>query len=209
MHARFRPNLQRDSHTMLLVSLVGILLLGIVGCGDDDPSDPGNGIPDNTITNNLTFTRQNGTPLVMGTDYAICCGIWEPGFNDNNTLKIFFYDPLLWTNPSQAESFWKLFIIKNKLQIDSSYDFPTSAESPLRMFLVDASSGNEISGDEEESSGTITIERLRCGPPVRIKFTIDVVLGSEFHLAPTVSVTGTFTATIYSNPSPLGCDFGM
>lgn len=204
-----KRNLDRNSRAILFLALVGTLLVCVASCGDDDPAEPGTGTPENSVQNELTFTRQNGTPLMMGAEFAICCGAWEPGYDESPTLKIFFYDPLLWTDPNQAESFWKLFIVMDKLGTEQAYDFPTTSESPLRMFLYDTASRNEVSGEEEESSGTITIERLNCGPPVRIKFTIDAVLGSEYHMGSTVTVTGTFTATVYTNPSSLGCDFAM
>ena len=76
--------------------------------------------------------------------------------------------------------------------------------------LVDQEAGSRaLSGDEEESSGTVTINSLDYGPPLSVSLTIDATIGSEFHLGPIVYVSGTFSATIHSNPSPLGCDFAL
>ncbi len=147
--------------------------------------------------------------LIMGTDYAICCAIWEEGYIDKNTLKIFFYDPLIATEPENADSFWKLFIIVDEVTVGSQYNFPTAADDPVKVFLVDAVSSNELSGDADDSAGTVTINSLDCGPPLSVSLTIDATIGSEFHLAPTVHISGTFNVTIYSNPSPLDCDFAM
>lgn len=186
-----------------------ILVILVAGCGEDDsPAGTGSG-GDNLVRNNLSFMRQEGTSLAMGIDYAICCGTWEEGYIDRNTLKIFFYDPLLWSDPESADSFWKLFILVDELTLGSPYSFPTDFDGPVKVFLGDAVTGNELSGDADDAAGTITINSLHCGPPLRVSLTIDATIGSEFHLAPTVHVVGSFNAMIYSNPSPLGCDFGM
>lgn len=180
-------------------------------CSDDNSQNSGNGhTGSNTIENQVTFTREDSTTLVMGADCAICCGVWEPGYNDAYAMKIFFYDPELWTNPSGAESFWKLFIVVNGINPGTTYSFPTTLESPFRLFFMDVQKGNELSGAEEESRGSITVEQLTCGPPLKITFSIDAIIGSEYSMGSEVRVTGTFNATVYSNPSSLfGCDFSM
>ena len=186
-----------------------VLLIFIAACSkDDSPSGPGSG-GQNDVGNNLSFIRQDGTSLAMGTDYAICCGIWEEGDIDKNTLKIFLYDPRLMSDPENADSFWKLFIILDNVTLDSPYSFPTAYDGPVKVFLVDVATNNELSGYADDSVGIITIDSLDCGPPLSVSFTIDATIGSEYHLAPTVHISGTFSATVYSNPSPLGCDFAM
>lgn len=189
-----------------------MLLFGLSACSDNDPLNEGNNnghTGKNLILNNITFMREDSTALAMSYNYAICCAIWEPGHIDKNTLKIFFYDPLLWSDPSNAKSFWKLFIIVDEIGLETPYSFPVSLDDPIRVFLMDVTCGNELSGAEEESSGIITIDRLTCGSPLQITFSIDAIIGSEFHLLPGVNVTGTFSATVYSNPSPFGCGFSM
>lgn len=202
MYTSFKP-----LRLCFILSLIPLLLT--VSCGEDDSSSkPGNG-GENEILNNLSFVRQDDTPLIMGTDYAICCAIWEEGHIDKNTLKIFFYDPLFATEPENADSFWKLFIIVDEVTVGNQYNFPTAADDPVKVFLVDAVSSNELSGDANDSTGTVTINSLDCGPPLSVSLTIDATIGSEFHLEPTVHISGTFNVTIYANPSPLGCDFSM
>ena len=205
-----------DQHRVLLplrlFTLIGLLLLGTISCSDNDTVSSGNGDGhngENLIQNNMAFMREGGTTLAMGSDYAICCATWEPGYIDKNTLKIFLYDPLLWSDPTNAKSFWKLFIVVDEIDLETPYSFPTYSDAPLRVFVVDVTNGNELSSAEEESSGIITIESLTCGSPLQITFSIDATIGSEFHLSPTVNVTGTFSATVYSNPSLLGCGFSM
>ncbi len=178
---------------------LGALLIVVPGCGDDDPAGP----TANDIQNQIVFTRPDSSKITMGTEYAICCGIWEAGFIDKNTLKIFFFDP------SSQKSFWKLFLIVDEIQAGETYSFPTDVSSPLKMFAFDTSDQNELSSDDDASTGTVTVEVMACGPPLEVRVTIDAVLGSEFHLGPPVAVSGEFRATVYSNPASFGCDFSM
>ncbi len=160
------------------------------GCGkDSSPSEPKNDV----IQNNLTFTRQDGSQLIMVTDYVICCGIWDPGYDDRYSLFIAFFDSV------QVNSRWMLNIVPEEITFDSPFVFPGTSNLGTYMFVLDASSDNELSSYESESSGTITINVLDCGPPLQIDLTIDATLASEFWDAPPVTVSGTFSATIHSN----------
>ena len=196
------------SPRLRFVVLVVVLII-MAACGKDDPpTGPGSG-GENAVGNNLSFMRQDGTDLVMGTDYAICCGVWEEGYIDKNTLKILLYDPLLLSDPENMDSFWKLFIIVDEVTLGSAYSFPTANDGPVKVFLVDVVTNNELNGDADDSVGTITIDSLDCGPPLSVSLTIDATIGSEYLHGPTVQISGSFSATVHSNPSPLGCDFAM
>lgn len=188
-----------NGHVVGLLVL-GAILIGVLGCGDDDPAGA---TPTNDIDNQLVFTRPDSTEIAIGTQYAICCGIWEAGFIDKNTLKIFFF------GASQQESFWKLFLIVDEIQVGEAYSLPTDASSPLRMFAFDAGDQNELSSDDEASTGTITVQIMDCGPPLEVRVTVDAVLGSEFNFGPPLAVSGEFRATVHSNPASFGCDFSM
>ena len=76
-----------NGHVLGLLVL-GAILIGVLGCGDDDPAGA---TPTNDIDNQLVFTRPDSSEIAMGTQYAICCGIWEAGLIDKNTLKIFLF----------------------------------------------------------------------------------------------------------------------
>lgn len=183
--------------TCVIVAAAVLFVLS-VSCSEDNPSKPNQ----NSIDNNMAFEYQNEEPITMGSNYAICCGIWDPGYIDKNAIKIFFYDP------SFQRSFWKLFVVPGEVTIDSTYTLPLDY-SPILMFLVDVKTSNELSSNEPESSGTITFSVLDCGPPVTISVTIDALLDSEFGGMPPVQVTGSFSCTVYTNPSPYGCSFGI
>ena len=181
--------------------VLALAWLWLPGCNDDNSP--------NDIQDQLAFVRQDGSTMVMGSSLAICCGIWEPGFNDTPVLKIVYYDLTL------AKSSWRLFIPFEAAVVGTTYSFPTGPENSVAMFMVDVGDGlsggvvNELSSDQDDASGSITITSLECGPPLRISLTIDATITSEFHLAPHVTVSGSYSATVHFNPSPLGCDFSL
>ena len=68
------------------------------------------------------------------------------------------------------------------------------------FFALD-DTGNELSSADEESKGTIRVELEGCeeGDTVRVELE-DVVLGSEYHDLPSVSVEGSLLAEIGDAP---------
>lgn len=186
------------SNVTVILMMAAVLALS---CSDDDKSPTSTG-KRNSISNNIAFMYDQIHELTMGSNYAICCGPWEEGYDDTYTLKIFIYDS------SFEESFWKLFIAVNEVVVDSLYTLP-STDSPFQLFSVDVDTSNELASNTLDSSGEIRFEQFDCGPPLKISFTIDAVVASEYWDMPSVNVTGSFSCTIYSNPSPFGCDFSM
>jgi hypothetical protein len=194
--------LLKSNYRLLFVCVtLGALLL--TGCGDDD--NPVNGNNNNEIVNNLVFQREDASNITCGTGCAVCCGIWEPGYIDKNTLKIMFYDTTM-----QAAS-WRLFILLDEAQEHSGYVLPTqpAGEAPVSMFVYDVSTGNEANSDTEGSSGVITLNSFQCGPPVRANITMNANLGSEFFQGPSIHIQGDFTCVIYDNPAPFECEFAF
>ncbi len=198
--------MERFFRTLMLSIMILIGIFLVASCGDDDKNPTNGSSPaTNEIIDSLTFERQDASTISMGTDFAICCGVWESGYIDKNTLKILFYDS------SMQKAGWKLFVLVDEVAKDSTYTFPTAeaGQSAISMFIADLPTGNELNSDADESMGTIKITSYSCGPPISIEFTINATVGSEFFQGPTVSVAGTFKCTIYANPAPFGCDFSF
>jgi hypothetical protein len=203
IHSGIRPILHAvviRSHVRVILLLVCAVAL-IFSCSDDDKSPTSTG-KRNNVNNNIIFAYDQSPELPMGSSRAICCGPWEEGYDDRLALKIFFYDP------DFEESFWKLFIAVDDVTVDSTYTLPSTG-APFQLFSIDANTSNELSSNTMDSSGEITIDQLECGPPLKISFTIDAVIGSEYGNMPAINVTGSFSCTIYTNSAPFGCDFSM
>jgi hypothetical protein len=90
------------------------------------------------------------------------------------------------------------------------FESSVGLDPTLLFFLYDPATGNELSTSGEGASGTITVNEMDCGSPIRISVTFtDVLVPSEFHDAPSIRVSGTLTAVVYENPTDIGCDFGI
>jgi hypothetical protein len=184
-----------------------LLMVGLVsGCDEDSPA----GTTDNRIENTLVFSREGGSSLAMGDDYAVCCGVWEEG-SETAALKIFVFSLAdLGSQVNEAPTFWKLFLVPAEITLGVPLDLPTESGEHSKMFVVDGMNGNELSSDTPGSSGTITLTRLECGPPVRVAVILEnVVLESELGGMGPVQVSGTFEATVYENPAFFDCDFAI
>jgi hypothetical protein len=170
---------------------------GILSCGDDDPVTPGQ----NQIVNSLSAVRESGSEITLGASYAICCGPWESP-DERPTLKILVYDPDL------VQASLLLGLPLATVSAETTLTLPSNGiEKNFLVFLADSATGNEVSSDQDDASGSLTVEVLDCGPPLRIELTMDAILGSEFQLGERVWMTGSFQATVYYNPAPFGCDF--
>jgi hypothetical protein len=124
----------------------------------------------------------------------VWCGPWDDEV-DTPSLRIMFY------GPEAVDPSWVLGAIIDDVTIGQPLSFPNSfvfdAPKDVAIFMVDPP--NELSTQDDESSGSITFHQLDCDGEV--EFEIDAVIGSEFSDGSSVSVTGTFRATI-GQPRP-------
>ncbi len=183
----------RNTH---LIVLGAVLLIACGGGGVD------------TVGNDLTFVPEDGPSVTMGTNMAICCGPWEAGYDERDTLKLFYY------NRDLTRAFWKLFIDLDAITLGQPISLPSGDYSPLNMFVHDGRpignvDGNELSSSVDLSSGTITLHALSCDSPLQLNATVDVVLGSEYGDTESMAVRGEIFESVDVNPSPLGCNFSL
>ena len=188
------------------ILIYGIFIVGIIlmlGCGDDDPTSPE---PNrNQIYDSLYFARADGSTMSTGADWAICCGVWESGYIEDNTLKILVYDAL------GQEAGFKLFILVDSVEESFSYGLPTDGPgiAPVSMFINDVPNSNELNSAQGGSIGTFVVNSFSCGPPVTLDISIDATIASETFGSDPVSVNGRFVCEIHSNPATFGCDFSF
>jgi hypothetical protein len=186
--------------------MAGVMLT--TGCGDDDPASSGPN--SNQIYDSLLFIRERGAIMTTGPDWAICCGEWEPGVNEDNTLKIYVYDAL------GQEAGFKLFVLLDSVEENVDYSLPTepAGDAPVSLFINDVSDPslaveNHCRSSVTGSTGTIVVNSFSCGPPVTLDVSIEASIVSETFGSPPVTVSGRFICEIYENPATFGCDFGF
>ncbi len=163
-----------------------VLILMLVGCGDDSTVNPSGG-----TNNQLVFTREDGSEIEFtATAKAyVWCGPWENDLVLDTTLHV-------WFGSSTSVNGWVLKGVVGDIEIGDTLRFPNyfiwDQPDSVHMFLLDPP--NELATNTEESSGYIVFHSLPCPDGRTVDFTIDAVIGSEYGDMPSVTVRGRFTA---------------
>jgi hypothetical protein len=182
-------------------SLAAVALLALVtACGKDEPHrtvtgpapDPGPPVTTAVYEDSLRFFT--GYPdLEMGTIPLVCCGLYDPGFVNENAMRIVFYDP------ANIKPRWEVLILVDRAQQGEVATLPTTVVSPShvpRISMFVATQSNEFSSDAQGSSGTITVHSFHCtSASIQIDFSIDATIHSEYWDGGTIQVKGTFRGT--------------
>ena len=152
------------------------------------------------IADSLVFTRAGATVVAMGTTPLVCCGLYDPGFVNEQAMRIVFHDP------ANQKPGWQILVLIDRAQPGATTVLPTSTVPPSKipavsMFVADL--GNELSSDAEESTGSITVHSFsRDATSIRIHFSVDATLGSELAGGATMDVRGAFQATFPAASCP-------
>ena len=165
-----------------------ILGWAVVACGDSTGVDRG---PD--VQNALVFEREDGTRITFPATTYIWCGPWEPGVVPTTAVHV---------HVGGAESGWSLRAVLADVTVGQPLTFPNTFiwDQPRRadMFILDPP--NELSTQEDESSGQVTFQELRCTTGTQVRFTVNATVGSELAGSPTMRVTGSFSGRIGTSP---------
>ena len=155
------------------------------------------------IADSLVFTRAgSATPVPMGATPLVCCGLYDPSFVNERAMRIVFYDPAL------QKPGWQILVLIDRAQAGATTTLPTVVVAPSKvekvsMFVADTPTGNELASDTQESTGTITVHSFSCdASAIRIYFSVDATLGSEFAGGATMDVHGAFEATFPAASCP-------
>lgn len=172
--------------------LASVLLLPLLGCGDDGSSKPSDG-----ISGPLVFTRADSSEVEFpdGAEAFVWCGPWELDLVPVPSLHVWFGVP-------GQPGYWLLRAVLGDIALGDSLRFPIYFvwDEPERVALYLLDLPNELATDTDESSGFIVFNRIPCQAGSKIDFTIDAVLGSEYGDMPTVTVRGRFIAPITGAP---------
>ena len=130
------------------------------------------------IADSLVFTRADSTVLTMGTTPLVCCGLYDPSSVNERAMRVVFYDP------AAQKPGWQILVLIDRAQAGAVTTFPNVVVAPSKvpyvsMFVAD-STGNELSSDDPDASGSITVHSFSCtATAIRIDFSVDAILGSE------------------------------
>lgn len=172
------------------------LLLWSYGCSEEEetPSSP----PFEGVDNNLVFRRSDGSEIEFGENTLVWIGNWE-NIVKVDALHIVVSDA---SPPSGPVRYWRLKAVFDDIVIGEKIEFPVNFiwNDPVGVSLFVFDEPNELSSQEEESRGWITFDKLRTGGTGEVSFSIDAVLGSEYHDGDSCFVQGTFRSSIGSEP---------
>lgn len=174
----------------IALSLCALVAL-VPACGDDDPcgcgDDPGG----------LVFSREDGSPISFPPDAGtfVWCGDWETGRVPEPTLHIAL------SSATPDTPGWRLKVVLADAAVGDTLFIPNTfvwdQPDSLDFFLLDPP--NELSSQQQESSGFLVFQQLGCGQT--IEFDLDAVLASEIAGQPSVTVRGRFRGTYTGIPS--------
>ena len=176
-------------------ALSSIIVLACIlgGCSDDGTTPP----PDGSDSS-LIFTREDSSIVEFpaAAETYVWCEDWEPDEIPVPSLHVWIGT---W---SPGEAYLWLRAVIGDIEIGEPMRFPNyfiwDQPDTVSIFLYDPP--NELATDTEESSGFITFHELPCPDGIRVDFTIDAVVGSEFGDMPSVAVQGRFTEEITEPP---------
>jgi hypothetical protein len=172
-----------------IVILLTILILPvtIISCSEDSkgPVDP------LFVENNLVFERTDGSRVQFGSNVEIWCGPWEKGEIPIETLHI--------TAKGSGWSYWNIRAVLEDVVPGEKIYFPNTFiwNQPEGADIFVCDEPNELSSSEEESHGWIMFEKVGCGRHSSVQFSIDAVLGSEYHDGDSLKVYGSFRTGIF------------
>lgn len=172
------------------------LLSWSYGCSEEEesPSSP----PFQGVENNLVFKRTDSSEIEFGENTLVWIGFWE------NTVKVEALHIVVSdaSPPSGPIRYWRLKAVIDDIVIGEKLEFPNNYiwNDPDGVLLFVYDEPNELSTQEEESRGWITFHKLRTGGSGEVSFSIDAVVGSEYHDGDSCSVQGTFRSSIGSEP---------
>jgi hypothetical protein len=162
--------------------LLVIALLAAVAGGPDAAA------ADLTVESTVAFTRPDGSQVPVAQRVRVWCGRWDPDV-PVRSVRI--------RAGARGGPFWQLRAVvadvRRRPVVRFPNDFVWDDPSGAQLFMLDGE--NELSSSEEEASGTITFQKVRCGRRLDVRFRVDGVLGSEFSDGDELTVRGSFRAS--------------
>lgn len=137
--------------------------------------------------NDIVITREGGGAISFSPTIRAECGPWEEGE---------IPEPAVHVVVGSASSRWELRVVRRDIVIGEPLTFPNTYifDDPDGADIFVHDPPNELSTQEDESSGAIVIESLDCDASGGIRFAVDGIIGSELGDLSPVSITGEFSS---------------
>ena len=140
------------------------------------------------VRDRLTWSQPDGTPVTFPRDVSVWCGRWERDVKVPSIhVRVGSRTAPRWELNAVVADIRRRPVVR--LPHAFSFDRPTGAQ----FFATDGR--NELNSDTDESSGRIRFQRVGCGKRLRIAFTFNGRVGSEFGDGDPLTVRGSFSAS--------------
>ena len=164
------------------------------GCGGSTGSS-------GTQSVDVEFTRADGSLAAFPETVNAWCAPFDESNSHRHAVHVLAGELPREESPP---AYWMLRAVQADVERNPVTTLPNNfvyTEARGASFFALDDTGNELSSADEESKGTIRVELEGCeeGDTVRVELE-DVVLGSEYHDLPSVSVEGSLLAEIGDAP---------
>ena len=149
---------------------------------------PAEGAAGLRVRDRLVWSHPDGTPVAFRPDVQVWCGRWERDVKVSSIhVRVGARSAPRWELNAVVADVKRRPVVR--LPHSFNFDHPTGAQ------LFAAAGGNELNSDTDPSSGRIRFQRVSCGRRLRIAFTFDGRIGSEFGDGEPLVVRGSFSAS--------------
>ncbi len=172
------------------------LLVVLAGCG-------GGGDADARQSVDVTFTRTDGSLATFPDTVRAWCGPYDDESPETEAVHVMAGE----RRRDEPTALWILSAVHADVERNPVTTLRTASTRRIRREPASSPTTprdreNELSSADEEAKGTIRVELEGCEPGDMVRVELeDVVLGSEYHDLPPMSVAGTVVAEIGEPPS--------
>jgi hypothetical protein len=175
-----------------VVRVLGAMLL-LSSCGKS-PTGP------DSVENSLVFTRANQSRISFpsGAQLFAWCGPWD-SLVATPSVQVLFAAATISGAPDPS---WHLKAVASDVTVGTPRTFPNLfiSDQPKGVDIFVLDPPNELSTSTDNSSGSITFQKLNCGTGGEVQFSINATIGSEFGDGPSITMAGAFRSPIGQAP---------
>ena len=164
----------------------------LIACGvTAGAAAPADGAAGLRVRDRLAWSHPDGTPVAFRPDVRVWCGRWERDVKVPSIhVRVGARTAPRWELNAVVADVKRRPVVR--LPHSFVFDHPTGAQ----LFATDGR--NELNSDTDPSSGRIRFQRVGCGKRLRVAFSLNGRVGSEFGDGEPLLVRGSFSASARS-----------